>query len=60
MREQLDTWNLHLFDDGPLDDSRLGRAIQESVPEINQRVHRDEWRADLKRRVRERIARDAH
>lgn len=44
-----------LFDDGPLDGTRLAADIAASCPGLNASVRRDEWRADLKRRVAARI-----
>lgn len=44
-----------MFDDGPLDDTRLAKDIAETVPGLNAALRHDEWRADLKRRVHARL-----
>lgn len=49
--------HLRPFNLGPLDDTRLAADVQAAAPEANAAVWRERWRADLKRRVAERIAR---
>ena len=44
--------------DGPLDGTELARVIAETVPGVNRDLRHAEWRADLKRRVRDRRAED--
>lgn len=53
-----DIWDRYvvLFDNGPLDGSWLARDIAATVPRVNAEVRAQEFRADLKRRVAERLA----
>lgn len=44
------------FDDGPLDGTRLAADIAASVPGLNAATRHAEWRAELKKRVADRLA----
>lgn len=45
-----------LFDDGPLDNTRLAADIARTVPGVNARARYEDWRADLKERIKIRMA----